>query len=290
MLSDILYKNKINKMSNVIGIDLGGTSIKGGRIDDGIIVKQCNLDTRASEGGEVTLNVLKKIIQTLISPETTAIGIGVPSVVDKVQGIVYNVQNIKFWEEVHLKTLLETAFGLPVYIDNDANCFAIGEKYFGAAQSYEHFVGITLGTGVGGGIVQNGKLLKDANCGSGEFGEIPYCESILEDYCGSRFFTDKNGITGSEAYKKALEGDKKCLQIFKDYGKHLAMLIKIIVLTVDPQAVVLGGSISDAFPFFKTSMNEELQHFPYANSIRKLAIRTSVLHHSGVLGAGALCL
>jgi Transcriptional regulator/sugar kinase len=276
-------------MNNVIGIDLGGTSIKAGRIEDGIISGQCSLDTRASEGGEVTLNVLRKVIQTLKTSQTTAIGIGVPSVVDKHQGIVYNVQNIRNWEEVHLKTLLEAEFQVPVFIDNDANCFAIGEKYFGAAQEYDHFVGITLGTGVGGGIVQCGKLLKDANCGSGEFGEIPYGESIIEDYCGSRFFLERNGISGFEAYQKALKGDEHCLGIFQEYGKHMANLIKIIVLTVDPQAIVLGGSISASFPLFKVSMNEELKKFPYTKTIQKLVILTSDLENSGILGAGVLC-
>ena len=277
-------------MSCIIGIDLGGTSIKGGLIQNGEITKHCALDTRASEGGEVTLDVLKEVISRLIIAETTAIGIGVPSVVNKTVGIVYHVQNINNWEEVHLKTLLEAKFGLPVFIDNDANCFAIGEKHFGVAKAYNHFVGITLGTGVGGGIVQNGKLLIDANCGSGEFGELPYLDGIVEDYCGSHFFTDKYNMTGSEAFQKAIKGDESCIDIFNEYGKHMAVLVKMIVLTVDPQAIVFGGAIAASLPLFEKSMRTELENFPYPNSIKRLAIIKSSLNQSGILGAGALCI
>ena len=205
------------------------------------------------------------------------------------EGIVYNVQNINNWEEIHLKTILESEFGLPVYIDNDANCFAIGEKHFGAAKAYDNFVGITLGTGVGGGIVQNGKLLLDANCGSGEFGELPYLDTIIEDYCGSHFFTEKHNMTGSEAFEEAMKGDENCIEIFNEYGKHMAVLVKMIVLTVDPQAIVLGGAIAESLPLFEKSMRAELENFPYPNSIKRLAIHKSILNHSGILGAGALC-
>ena len=152
------------------------------------MTKQLIQDTKADTGGSTTLNVLKDSIKSLKSPYTEAIGIGVPSVVDSVRGIVYNVQNIKGWEEVHLKTILEQEFGIPVFINNDANCFAMGEQIYGTGKRFDHFVGITLGTGVGGGIIQQGRLLADANCGSGEYGEMPYLDGILEYYCGSFFF------------------------------------------------------------------------------------------------------
>lgn len=276
-------------MKNIIGVDIGGTNIKGGFIEEGIIKKEISLETRPVEGGEVTLNVLKNLIRQLITPKTKAIGIGVPSVVDREKGIVYHVQNIHNWDEVHLKSILESEFNIPVHIDNDANCFAMGERKFGIGQQFNHFVGITLGTGVGGGIIQNGKLLEDANCGSGEFGEIPYLDSILEDYCGSSFFLDYN-TTGFEVAQKAEQGDIDSLEIFEEFGIHIATLVKIIVLTIDPQAIIFGGSIANASKFFEKSMYENLKNFPYPNSIKKLKIYTSELKNIGILGAGALCL
>ena len=215
---------------------MGGTSIAGGRIEGNRIIEQVIVDTCAHEGGDKTLNILKKLIRQLKRTDTRAIGIGVPSVVDKEKGIVYNVQNIKNWDEVYLKLLLEEEIRLPVFIDNDANCFAYGEKIFGKGRNFENFVGITLGTGVGGGIIQNNHLLFDSNCGSGEFGEIPYLDSILEEYCGSRFFTRTAGRSGYDIALKAREGDMESIEIYKQYGKHISMLVKVILLILDPQA------------------------------------------------------
>ena len=273
-----------------MGIDIGGTTINGGRIEGAQIVEEITMDTMAREGGVTTINIVKEVIRRLKRADTRAIGIGVPSVVDRNRGVVYNVQNIRDWEEVHLKSLLEKEFGVPVWLDNDANCFAYGEKIFGKGKTYENFVGITLGTGVGGGIIQQHRLLHDSNCGSGEFGEIPYLGSILEDYCGSRFFTLKAGRTAHEIALSAAEGDNGSQKHYEEYGKHLAALVKIISLILDPQAIIFGGSISQSFGLFEKAMYEGLKDYPYPNSMDKLHILTSELKNVGVLGAGALCI
>lgn len=277
-------------MENIIGIDLGGTTIVGGRIEGEGIVKQLALDTNAEIGGDVTLDVLKRIIRNLFDKETKAIGVGVPSVVDRYKGIVYNVQNIRNWDEVHLKDLLEAEFDIPVYIDNDANCFALGEKIFGKGKEFENFVGLTLGTGVGGGIIQNNHLLYDSNCGSGEFGEVPYLDSILEEYCGSRFFPRATGMSAYEISLKAREGNADAIEIYNEYGKHMSMLVKIVLLIIDPQAIIFGGSITKSYDLFKESMYQNLRDFPYPKSVKKIKIMTSNLENIGILGAGALCL
>ncbi len=277
-------------MKNIIGIDIGGTSIVGGRIEGNAIVAQVSSDTLAQEGGDKTLDVLKGVIRQLKTSNTRAIGIGVPSVVDRERGIVYNVQNIKNWDEVHLKSLLEAEFRLPVHIDNDANCFAYGEKIYGKGKDFKNFVGITLGTGVGGGIIQDHHLLFDSNCGSGEFGEVPYLDSILEEYCGSRFFTRTAGRSGYEIALKARDGDIESIGIYNQYGKHMSVLVKIILLILDPQAIIFGGSISQSFDLFKEAMYENLKDFPYPKSVDKIQILKSDLHNMGILGAGALCI
>ena len=276
-------------MDNIIGIDLGGTSIKGGRIEGGRIVRQSQSDTQASLGGDVTMNVLKIVIADLKDKDTRAIGIGVPSIVDRERGIVYNVQNIAGWDEVHMKDELEKEFGIPVCIDNDANCFAHGEKIFGKGKDLKNFVGVTLGTGVGAGVIQNHGLMSDANCGSGEFGELPYLEGKLEDYCASRFFTSTTGRTGYELAVSAREGDIQAIEAFREYGRHIAHLIKIIVLVLDPEAIVFGGSIAKAYDLFGDSILPHLADFPYPKSIENLKIMVSDLKDCGILGAGSLC-
>lgn len=276
-------------MENIIGVDIGGTSIVGGRIEDENIVAQISVDTQAEIGGDTTLGVLKDLVASLITKETKAIGVGVPSVVDREKGIVYNVQNIKDWDKVYLKSVLEEQFKVPVYVDNDANCFAYGEKIYGKGKKFKNFVGITLGTGVGGGIIQNHHLLLDSNCGSGEFGEIPYLDSILEEYCGSRFFTREANQSGYDIALKARDGDEKSIKVYNEYGKHLAILVKIILLVLDPQAIIFGGSISQSFDLFEQSMLDGLKDFPYPKSVEKIQILTSDLQNIGILGAAALC-
>lgn len=275
-------------MHNFIGIDIGGTNLKGGLVKGDKIIQFETRDTKANEGGNVTIDVLKNVIRDLKTPETVAIGVGVPSVVDSNKGIVYNVQNINKWEKVHLKKILEEEFRLPVYLNNDANCFAMGERVYGVGQNYENFVGITLGTGVGGGIIQKGELLSDNNCGSGEYGEMPYLDGILEEYCGSFFFAKINS-TGLETMKGVMEQDQKSIDVLDEYSKHLAVLVKMIVLSVDPQAIIFGGAISNSYHLFETRIYKNLQDFAFPNSIKKLKLLKSELQNIGILGAASLC-
>lgn len=274
---------------NVLGIDIGGTSIVGGKIEDGRIVRQSKAGTRASEGGDVSLGVLKSVVAELVDGQTRAIGVGVPSVVDRKTGIAYNVQNIAGWDEVDIRGILEREFGLPVFVDNDANCFAFGEKIFGKGREFSNFVGVTLGTGVGSGIISAGRLLPDANCGSGEFGEVRIGGVKFDDWCGSHFFPDETGMSGAELSALAREGDAKALKAFGEYGRRLSELIKLIVLVLDPEAVIFGGSIAKSFDFFGDAIRANLADFPYPKSIEKLRILASDSNDSGVLGAASLC-
>lgn len=274
---------------NVLGIDIGGTSIVGGKIEDGRIVGQSKAGTRASEGGDVSLGVLKSVVAELVDGQTRAIGVGVPSVVDRKTGIVYNVQNIAGWDEVDIRGILEREFGLPVFVDNDANCFAFGEKIFGKGREFSNFVGVTLGTGVGSGIISAGRLLPDANCGSGEFGEVRIGGVKFDDWCGSHFFPDETGMSGAELSVLARKGDAKALKAFEEYGRRLSELIKLIVLVLDPEAVIFGGSIAKSFDFFGDAIRANLADFPYPKSIEKLQILASDSNDSGVLGAASLC-
>lgn len=274
---------------NVLGIDIGGTSIVGGKIEDGRIVGQSKAGTRASEGGDVSLGVLKSVVAELVDGQTRAIGVGVPSVVDRKTGIAYNVQNIAGWDEVDIRGILEREFGLPVFVDNDANCFAFGEKIFGKGREFSNFVGVTLGTGVGSGIISAGRLLPDANCGSGEFGEVRIGGVKFDDWCGSHFFPDETGMSGAELSALARKGDAKALKAFEEYGRRLSELVKLIVLVLDPEAVIFGGSIAKSFGFFGDAIRANLADFPYPKSIEKLRILASDSNDSGVLGAASLC-
>jgi glucokinase len=112
----------------------------------------------------------------------------------------------------------------------------------------------------------------------------------LEDFCGSRFFIDENGADGFSTSLKARNGEQDAIKKFEEYGKHLAYLIKIIVLVLDPEAIIFGGSISQSFDLFEKTIKDNLGDFPYPKSIENLKIMVSEQKDCGILGAGSLCI
>ncbi len=237
---------------------------------------------------EEVLDQLCGLIDRTKLEDVDGVGIGVPSVVDIEEGIVYDVQNIPSWREVPLKSILEERYSVPVLVNNDANCFALGEKHFGKGVGYQSAIGLIVGTGFAGGIIVDGRLYPGMNCGAGEFGMIPYLESIYEYYCSGQFFTRHVAQTGAEVFRRAVEGDREAVRIFAEFGHHLGHGIKTILYAYDPEIIVLGGSVRKAFRFFKEAMWESIRSFAFSNSIRSLKIEVSELEHVAILGAAAL--
>ena len=277
-------------MNAYIGVDLGGTSIRAARIMNDVIEVQNQVKTPKNAKDEwETIEAIKEVILTVMNEYVQAIGIGVPSVVDRAKGIVYDVTNIPHWKEVHLKKILEKELGVPVHLDNDANCFALAERYFGVGKDFDNFVGLTLGTGLGGGIIQQGKLLQDANCGSGEFGTLPYKDNTLEYYASGSFFSNTYGVDGGEMYQRALRQESEALEAYRQLGKHIGEAVKMVVLTVDPQMIVFGGTVAGVHDLYEEAIWENLQDFAFPSSIKNLRLFFSELEHPGILGAASIC-
>jgi glucokinase len=270
-----------------IGIDLGGTNIRAGIVNRGTIIRKLSEPCKAEMPEQTVLNQLKEMISALLAPGVESIGIGVPSVVDVERGIVYNAANIPSWKEVHLKRLLEEEFHLPVAVNNDCNCFALGEYYSGTANTCRHMVCLALGTGVGAGIIINGELYAGHNAGAGEIGSLPYLAHDYEYYCSGCFFK-AHGTTGKEAFEKGCAGDPHALNLWHEAGAHIGSLIKAVLFTYDPQAIVLGGSIAGAFNFFSRAMYENIRRFPYPETVERVRILCSTNTDAALLGAAAL--
>lgn len=272
----------------VIGIDLGGTTIKIGAVEDGRIVKRL---VKPSPGKvmsyEESIIYFVRAIKEL-EVEPSAIGVGVPSVVDSVRGIVYDAVNIPSWEKVPLKEILEQEFKVPVAINNDANCFAYGEKVFGEHSDCRDLVGVTLGTGLGVGIITGGTLYNGKNTGAGELGNVSYREHNYEYYCSSGFFVSEYGSTGKEMYDRAVSGDVEAVEVWAQFGRHLGEFMKMVLYAYDPEAIVFGGSISKAYELFSRSMGEAMSDFIYPRSLDELKISVSNVKDSGIMGAAAL--
>ena len=272
----------------VIGVSISGKVLMAGKVKGGKIENSMSrrINNKASED-EVLAEVFD-IINQVKDDEVAGIGIGVPSLVDVEKGIVYRVQNIPSWREVHIREILESHFGMKVYVNNDANCFAIGEMYFGKTAGYENSVGLILGAGVGAGIIFKGHLYSGTNCGAGEFGDIPYRDENYEFYLNDAYFEYKYGLSANTLLKRANKKDKIALAIYEQYGYDLGNLIKTVLFTVDPEIVVVGGSLSRAFPYFEKSMAEKIATFPYKHAVNKLKVVPSEQEDIAVLGAAAL--
>ncbi len=281
-------KELTQKGIKVIGVDIGGTKILAGLVDGGKVSKSVTMQTPVTEKEDEVIEVISEAIQEIMVDEVDSIGIGIPGIVDTKSGAVYNVQNIPSFKSVRLKETLENKLEKKVFINNDANCFALGAKNFGKGKQFHSLVGLTLGTGLGSGIIINDQLYEGVGNGAGEFGFIPYKEGILEQYCSGQFFLDHYNVTGEEAQNLAFQGDKKALHMFEDFGHHLGEAIKMIVYSISPEAIMLGGSISKNFDFFKQSMWANIRQFPYINVIDDLTVLPVLNPVIAVIGAAYL--
>ncbi|HEY8398707.1 MAG TPA: ROK family protein [Flavihumibacter sp.] len=271
----------------IIGVDLGGTNARAGLIEKGVVAKSISNKLVNKHSLESTLEQLVGTIEPLMNEKVEGIGIGVPSVVDIEKGIVYDVVNIPSWKKVELKTILEERFKIPVYVNNDVNCFALGEHQYGSAKPFNSFVAISVGTGLGTAIVINRELYVGVNCGAGEIGYFPYLDKNLEYYSSSSFF-DIHSTTAEALFFAAKDGDPKALQVWQEYGHHLGQVLKVALYAYAPEAVILGGSISNAHKFYEESLIRSLDDFMYPSLLKQVKIIKSKTENIALLGAAAL--
>lgn len=271
-----------------LGIDIGGTTIGLGLVQNGEIVSKVTVPSFAPDATlEQTLEYLCAQIQSVITPEVTRIGIGVPTLVDPQTGIVHDACNIPSWKEVPLKQFLENRFWKTVRVENDANCFIIGAHALLCPTS-RVTVAITLGTGTGFGILFNGKLFSGANCGAGEIGSYPYNGGVFENFCSKQFFENR-GIGGKEAGQAARAGDPAILAMLKEFGEHMGRLISLVMYAYDPDSIVIGGGIAHLSPYFEKSMMETLRaEYLYGSSLDRLQIYYLPDGDAALLGASLL--
>ncbi len=279
-------------MSNeaILGVDLGGTQVRVGKVRAGALERHEARGISGQARREVVLGEIFATVDQVFDDDVAGIGCGVPSVVDVGRGIVYAVENIPSWHEVHLKDELERRYGVPAAINNDANAFAVGELHFGKGRGRRNLVAMAVGTGLGAGIVVDGRLYNGANCGAGELGAIPYREGTIEQYCAGPFFQRAAGVGGDVVFDRARAGDAEALRLFAAYGYELGHAVMVALYAYDPELIVLGGSISRAFPFFAAGLRERLREYAYQHALARLEIACSEVEHVAILGAAALYL
>ena len=275
--------------NTVIGVFFGGKTLQVARIENGIIAKIIRKQINNLESEEYILSEIISTIELVNNQMVQGIGVGVPSLVDVKRGVVFKPTNVPSWNKVYLKDILQEKFQIPTFVNNDANCFALGEKYFGVAKDFDNIAVLTIGTGFGVGIIIDGKLYSGRNAGAGEFCSIPYRDHDYEYYCSAKYFEEKYGLKDDVLLSRAQKNDKVALAIFEFYGFDLGNAIKTIIYALDPDAIVIGGRLSEAYDYFQESMIKTIQTFIYQNTINNIKILKSTEKDIPTYGAAALC-
>jgi|WetSurMetagenome_2_1015567.scaffolds.fasta_scaffold00866_10 glucokinase len=287
----------------IIGVDLGGTKIMTGAItpEGKTLGAPIKVQTGSEDPKEVILKrITDSIEQTLESlrldiEQVKGIGIGSTGPLDLEAGSVLECPQLPTMHFFPLRKAVEDHFGTRVYLNNDANCLILGESVFGAAADKKNVIGFTLGTGLGCAIVLNKKIFNGSTGTAAEIWPSPYLSGTIEDYvCGSgvtRIYKSISGLTKTsyDIYNLAFQGDNKALETWKEFGKHLAVPISWSINMLDPDIVVIGGSVTNAYSFFKGSMEENLRKWVCPVPAQKTKVVTARLgDYAGFIGAACL--
>ncbi|AFY42228.1 ROK family protein [Nostoc sp. PCC 7107] len=285
----------------VIGIDIGGTAIKLGRFsEDGACLKCLTVATPQPATPEAVLEVIVDAIAQ-IDPDnqTIAIGVGMPGPADASGRIAKIAINLPGWLDVPLAEWLEIKTGKPTVIANDANCAGVGEAWLGAGRNLQNFILLTLGTGVGGAIILDGKLFMGHQGAAGELGLIsfnpegPMCNSgnqgSLEQYASIIAIRRRTGKEPDQLGALAQAGDTEALAFWQEYGRDLGIGLVSLIYVLTPQAIVIGGGVSASFEFFLPAAKVEIERRVMYTSRTELQILPAQLGNSaGMVGAAKL--
>ncbi len=289
----------------IIGIDLGGTKIAAAlATPSGRILTDVHIPTEAHKGKKQVIENIKKAVYALIRGQRTqisCIGIGVPGPILYEKGIVIEPPNLPGWKRVNLKKILEKEFKVPVHVDNDANCAALAEAYFGAGKRARHFIYVTISTGIGGGIVIDRKVYRGATGSAGEFGHMIIDSKGFTCGCGNvgcfealgsgTAIKKRAGMDAIAVELAARQGDKKAIKVIEETAHYLAIGIANLVNIFNPELVILGGGVSQMRELLLTPIRKEFKKYALTLPAKSVKIvRAKLRTEAGVLGAVALCL
>lgn len=307
-----------------IGVDLGGTFIKAGIVDEtGNIIAEDSIPTEAEKGPSHVIEQISKIVSKLSenfkNGEIIGVGIGAPGQVDPQGGVKYP-PNFPGWTIVYLAKEIQSKTKLNTVVDNDANVAAIGESKFGAGREHPNFIMVTLGTGIGGGIIINRKIYRGPTGGAGEIGHIsinfdgPKCNcgnyGCVEAYVGQRYLSIwvakelekspkskiieivKGDLSKIEPYVISLaaeQGDEFAMNVWKKAGFYVGVMLASVMNLFDINVAIVGGGVAKAGKILFDSMNQTVKERALKPIAEKaIVIPAQLGNKAGILGAGAL--
>lgn len=305
----------MKNVSRLIGVDLGGTAIKYGVCDvDGVVKKDFISESNADEPPEIILNKVKESISAAMDYaknekwEISGIGIGTPGCVDIESGYLRgSTPNFKLWKDVAIQNPLESQFNIPVFVDNDANAMAYGEYLFGAGENCENAICITLGTGIGGGIIINQQLFRGSNYAGAELGHMSICHNGKRCRCGGigcwelyasaptmvenyrALHADGDSITPREIFDRYQNNDSVATKVINEEIKMVGAGLASLVNIFNPERIIIGGGLSDVGQWFIDLIAAEVEKRAMEQSFKSVEILLAKLgNKAGWLGAAAL--
>jgi glucokinase len=315
-------------MRYVIGIDIGGTNLVVGAVaeDGSALLAQSSIETRSEEGPDAVLTRLAELSRRVIAEtratdpagEIIGVGVGAPGPLDTREGIIFLTPNLG-WVNLPLRQRMADLLGLPATLDNDANCAILGEWWRGAARGSRHAIGFTIGTGIGGGIIVDGRLYHGASDCAGEFGHMTIdtagrrcncgnygcleayasgpaialrtveaiqsgAESSITRYVGG----DLARVTAQTVYEAAQDGDELGLEVVRDTARYLGAGIANLINVFNPEVVVICGGVTLAGDRLFVPLRQEVTRRAFKPAVQACRIVPGELVGSaGVYGAAA---
>lgn len=294
---------------NIIAIDIGGTEIKYGLVSSrGEVIFSSSLLTEASKGVEQLLEKIYKIVEELKDDKVVGIAVSATGQIDGAIGkVVGGIDLIPGWIGTNLVEILEEKYRLPAILENDVNCAALGEMWMGAAKGKENFLCLTIGTGIGGGVVLKGELLRGESSVAAEFGHIQIVKNGVQCGCGNRgcyqsyasttalleLAEEKTGkkLNGKEIFDEVHKNNIEYKGIVDEWADYFTDGLATLIYIFNPSLIVIGGGVSKQGDFLKNIFQKSLEKKVMKNYLEILEIKMAERgNDAGILGAAYLLL
>ena len=293
------------------GVDVGGTTVKLGLFNtNGDLLEKWEIPTVTEDNGKAILpdcakSILKKMDEREMDrTEVVGVGIGAPGPIDS-EGTLYGAVNLG-WGTMSLKKELQTLLNMPVEAGNDANVAALGEAWQGGAKGYEDVVVVTLGTGVGGGIIINGKMVAGATGAAGEIGHMHVNDDETEEYVSAtgivrmakrKLAEDdrpsimrKDDLSAKDVWDAVKAGDTVAIEVAEDFGWYLGKAMALVANVSNPEIFVIGGGVSKAGNVLLDYIQKYYQKYAFKGCRGALFTLATLGNDAGIYGAARLVL